>query len=92
MSADVTLQNQESLYGVKELINASGVAKNSTVAINKLVNTTGIQVFGDGLFGHRECLFVAVHIAEDPLSAVAEGAGKVLEELAFLKRVSNPNA
>ena len=30
-----------------------------------------------------------VHVAEDPLSAVAEGAGKVLDELAFLKRVSN---
>ena len=26
-----------------------------------------------------------VHIAEDPLSAVAEGAGKVLQELSFLK-------
>ena len=31
-----------------------------------------------------------VHVAEDPLSAVAEGAGKVLDELAFLKRVSHP--
>ena len=29
-----------------------------------------------------------VHVADDPLSAVAEGAGKVLEELAFMKRVS----
>ncbi len=33
-----------------------------------------------------------VHVAEDPLSAVAEGAGKVLNELSFLKRVtSNEN-
>ncbi len=31
-----------------------------------------------------------VHVAEDPLSAVAEGTGKVLEELDFLKRVSHP--
>ncbi len=31
-----------------------------------------------------------VHVAEDPLSAVAEGCGKVLEELDFLKRVSHP--
>jgi rod shape-determining protein MreB len=30
-----------------------------------------------------------VHIAEDPLSAVAEGAGKVLEELSFLKKVTS---
>ncbi len=30
-----------------------------------------------------------VHVAEDPLSAVAEGAGKVLNELSFLKRVTN---
>jgi len=30
-----------------------------------------------------------VHIAEDPLSAVADGAGKVLDELAFLKKVTN---
>lgn len=29
-----------------------------------------------------------VHIAEDPLSAVAEGTGKVLSELAFLKKVA----
>lgn len=31
-----------------------------------------------------------VHVADDPLSAVAEGCGKVLEELDFLKRVSHP--
>jgi rod shape-determining protein MreB len=30
-----------------------------------------------------------VHIAEDPLSAVAEGAGKVLDELQFLKKVTS---
>ncbi|MCB1241950.1 MAG: rod shape-determining protein [Verrucomicrobiales bacterium] len=29
-----------------------------------------------------------VHVAEDPLSAVAEGTGKVLNDLAFLKKVS----
>ena len=31
-----------------------------------------------------------VHVAEDPLSAVAEGTGKLLEELDFLKKVSRP--
>ncbi len=31
-----------------------------------------------------------VHVADDPLSAVAEGCGKVLDELDFLKKVSNP--
>ena len=30
-----------------------------------------------------------VHIADDPLSAVAEGTGRVLQELQFLKRVTN---
>ncbi|MEM7384185.1 MAG: rod shape-determining protein [Verrucomicrobiota bacterium] len=30
-----------------------------------------------------------VHVAEDPLSAVAEGAGKVLNELEFLKKVTS---
>src|ERR1700741_2002592 len=30
-----------------------------------------------------------VHVADDPLSAVAEGTGRVLQELQFLKRVSN---
>lgn len=30
-----------------------------------------------------------VHVAEDPLSAVAEGAGKVLSELEFLKKVTS---
>ena len=29
-----------------------------------------------------------VHAADDPLSAVAEGTGRVLQELQFLKRVS----
>ena len=31
-----------------------------------------------------------VHVAEDPLSAVAEGTGKLLDELDFLKKVSRP--
>jgi rod shape-determining protein MreB len=31
-----------------------------------------------------------VHVADDPLSAVAEGTGKLLEELDFLKKVSKP--
>ena len=30
-----------------------------------------------------------VHIAEDPLSAVGEGAGKVLQELSFLRKVTS---
>ena len=30
-----------------------------------------------------------VHVAEDPLSAVAEGAGKVLQELSFLRKVTS---
>lgn len=32
-----------------------------------------------------------VHVAEDPLSAVAEGTGKLLDELDFLKKVSQPS-
>ena len=31
-----------------------------------------------------------VHVAEDPLSAVAEGTGRVLNELDILRRVANP--
>jgi len=30
-----------------------------------------------------------VHIADDPLSAVAEGTGRVVQELQFLKRVAS---
>lgn len=30
-----------------------------------------------------------VHIADDPLTAVANGTGRVLQELQFLKRVTN---
>ena len=30
-----------------------------------------------------------VHIADDPLTAVAEGTGRVLQELQFLKRVAS---
>ena len=37
----------------------------------------------------REETGLPVHVAEDPLSAVAEGTGKVLTELSFLKRVTN---
>ena len=29
-----------------------------------------------------------VHIADDPLSAVCEGTGRVLQEISFLKRVA----
>lgn len=38
----------------------------------------------------REETGLPVHLAEDPLSAVAEGTGKVLGEIAFLKRVAHP--
>ena len=30
-----------------------------------------------------------VHVADDPMSAVAEGTGRVLQELQFLKRVAS---
>ena len=33
-----------------------------------------------------------VHVADDPLSAVAEGAGRVLNELSFLRKVTNAEA
>ncbi len=33
-----------------------------------------------------------VHVAEDPLSAVAEGTGKVLNELSFLERLASAEA
>jgi rod shape-determining protein MreB len=33
-----------------------------------------------------------VHVAEDPLSAVAEGAGRVLSEIEFLRKVSTNEA
>ncbi len=37
----------------------------------------------------KEQTGLPVHIAEDPLSAVAEGTGKSLSELAFLKKVTS---
>jgi rod shape-determining protein MreB len=37
----------------------------------------------------REETGLPVHVAEDPLSAVAEGTGKVLQEIALLKRIAN---
>jgi len=37
----------------------------------------------------REETGLPVHVAEDPLSAVAEGTGKVLQEISFLKRVTD---
>jgi rod shape-determining protein MreB len=37
----------------------------------------------------REETGLPVHIAEDPLSAVAEGTGKALQEFALLERVAN---
>lgn len=33
--------------------------------------------------------YLPVHIADDPLTAVAEGTGRVLNELQFLKRVAS---
>lgn len=35
--------------------------------------------------------YLPVHVADDPLSAVAEGTGRVLQELEFLKRVAFPS-
>jgi rod shape-determining protein MreB len=37
----------------------------------------------------REETGLPVHIAEDPLSAVAEGTGKALQEMSLLRRISN---
>jgi rod shape-determining protein MreB and related proteins len=37
----------------------------------------------------REETGLPVHIAEDPLSAVAEGTGKALQEIGLLKRIAN---
>ncbi len=37
----------------------------------------------------REETGLPVHVAEDPLSAVGEGTGKVLNEISFLQRVAN---
>jgi rod shape-determining protein MreB len=37
----------------------------------------------------REETGLPVHVAEDPLSAVAEGTGRALQEIAFLRRVAN---
>jgi rod shape-determining protein MreB and related proteins len=37
----------------------------------------------------REETGLPVHVAEDPLSAVAEGTGKALQEMALLKRIAN---
>lgn len=39
----------------------------------------------------REETGLPVHIAEDPLSAVAEGTGKMLQELEVLKQVTRPS-
>ena len=36
----------------------------------------------------REETGLPVHVAEDPLSAVAEGTGKVLDELSFLRKLT----
>jgi rod shape-determining protein MreB len=56
----------------------------------------GIMLAGGGalLTGIDELISeetgLPVHVAEDPLSAVAEGTGKLLDELDFLKKVSQP--
>lgn len=40
----------------------------------------------------REETGLPVHVAEDPLSAVAEGAGKCLSEMAFLRQVASSDS
>ncbi|MDP7106315.1 MAG: rod shape-determining protein, partial [Roseibacillus sp.] len=37
----------------------------------------------------REETGLPIHIAEDPLSAVAEGTGKVLNEISFLRKLTS---
>lgn len=43
----------------------------------------------DKLLSHETGL--PVHLADDPLTAVAQGAGKVLDEIKYLKKASSPS-
>jgi hypothetical protein len=54
-----------------------------------LENGLPIKFTGVKAFHHAEETGLPVHVAEDPLSAVAEGTGKSLNEIEFLRAVAS---
>ena len=84
---------QEPLQGivgaVKEALEQTPPELGADVADRGIVLTGGGALLKDFDKLLMEETGLPVHVADDPLSAVAEGTGKVLSELSFLKRVTS---
>ena len=64
-----------------------------SLSINVFATNFSISAGGGGLLRGLDKLLseetgLPVHVAEDPLSAVAEGTGRALQEIKFLRQVA----
>ena len=80
--------------GFRELLISRGEDPDDTV-VRSLVPVSTRHEDQRGVTTNRVSMLLyelPVHVAEDPLSAVAEGAGRVLSEIEFLRKVSTNEA
>ena len=93
-----TLTSQEVREALSETVNAilnaiKGVLEQTPPELSSDIMEKGVTLAGGGAllkgldkFIERE-IYIKVHIADDPLSCVAYGTGKALEEMDILKKV-----
>jgi rod shape-determining protein MreB len=95
----ITITSQEVREAMLEPLNAIIDAVRTTLErcppeLSADLVDRGIMLAGGGALLRgldkllQEETALPVHVAEDPLSAVGEGAGRVLNELEFLRKVS----
>ena len=83
------------VLGIETICDETGIGiVRGTTLLAKSLRHVDIMLAGGGALLRgldkllQEETALPVHVAEDPLSAVGEGAGRVLNELEFLRKVS----
>lgn len=95
----ITITSEEVREALKEPL--SSIVESIRITLERcppelaadLIDRGIVLAGGGGLLRNIDCLVaqetgLPVHIADDPLTAVCEGTGRVLQEMAFLKRVA----